>query len=114
MSLTDDSRGADGASDRTASTEDLIDLLSDEHAREILGAIRTESKSGRTLAAECGMSRTTVYRRLNRLREAGLVTGRMEYDSDGHHRRRFEVAVERVGIELDESGFEAELAAEEA
>jgi len=118
MSPGEDARFTDEPSDRavssTASTDALIGLFSDEYARELLGAIRHEAKSGRTLASECGMSRTTVYRRLNRLQDAGLVTERMEYDSDGHHRRKFGVAVENVEVELGDAGFEAELTVDDS
>jgi len=110
MSLADETRLAGDSSDSTIrpSTDVLIDLLSDEHARDILEAICLEPKSARDLASECDASRTTVYRRLNRLQEAGLVREQMAYDSDGHHRLRFRPAVEQVAIELGETGLEVE------
>jgi len=110
MSLADEPRLAGDSSDTRIgpSTDVLIDLLSDEHARDILEAICLEPKSARDLVSECDASRTTVYRRLNRLQEAGLVREQMAYDSDGHHRLRFHPTVEHVTIELGETGFEAE------
>lgn len=111
MSRTPEPRHAVGAQhgsvDTTASPETLLELLSDDYVREFLAAIREEAKPARQIAEECDTSRPTAYRRLNRLCEAGLVTERMEYEADGHHRRTFSAAVDRVAIELGESGFEA-------
>ena len=95
--------------DTTVSPETVIALLSDEYARAFLGAVRTEAKSARELAEECGTSRSTAYRRLDRLREAGLVAERLACEPGGHHRRTFTATVESVGVELGESGFETEV-----
>ncbi len=97
--------------DATASPETLIALLSDEYARAFLGAIRTEAKSARELAEECGTSRSTVYRRLDRLQEAGLVVKRLECEPKGHHRQTFAAAVDTVGVELGDGGFETDIEA---
>lgn len=118
MAGTADTRyaGADpGRLDETdetdASPEALIGLLSDEYARAFLEAIRTEAKSARRLAEECEVSRSTVYRRLDRLQEAGLVVERLECEPNGHHRRTFAAAVETVGVELGDAGFETAIEA---
>jgi DNA-binding transcriptional ArsR family regulator len=101
----------DRADETDASPETLIDLLSDEYARAFLEAIRTEAKSARRLAQECEVSRSTVYRRLDRLQEAGLVVERLECEPNGHHRRTFAAAVETVGVELGDAGFETAIEA---
>lgn len=103
----------DRMDDADASPETLIDLLSDEYARAFLEAIRTEAKSARELAEECGTSRSTVYRRLDRLQAAGLVVERLECEPKGHHRRTFTAAVETVGVELGDGGFETAIEAGE-
>lgn len=103
---TDETGGTDETDDTEASPETLIDLLGDEYARAFLGAIRAEPKSARELAEECAVSRSTVYRRLDRLQEAGLVVERLECEPNGHHRRTFAAAVETVGVELGDAGFE--------
>lgn len=97
----------DHADDSTSDAETLIELLSDEYARQFLSAIRHEAKPARTIAEDCGASRPTVYRRLNRLQEAGLVTEQMECEENGHHRRTFSATVENVEIILGDDGFEA-------
>jgi DNA-binding transcriptional ArsR family regulator len=113
MTGTADTRYAGADPDRLDETDEtdaspgtLIDLLSDEYARAFLEAVRTEAKSARRLAEECEVSRSTVYRRLDRLQEAGLVVERLECEPNGHHRRTFAAAVETVGVELGDAGFE--------
>ena len=113
MSLPADPQHPAGVSESVensaVSTEALIGLLGDDYALTVLGAIHHEAKSARAIAEECGVSRPTVYRRLNRLRSAGFVSERMEYGTDGHHRSIFVATVERVGLELGEDGLEAAL-----
>ncbi len=99
----------DTTDDTTVSPGTVIALLSDEYARAFLGAIRTEAKSARELAEECDTSRSTAYRRLDRLQEAGLVAEHLECEPGGHHRRTFTATVESIGVELGESGFETEV-----
>lgn len=99
----------DTTDDTTVSPGTVIALLSDEYARAFLGAIRTEAKSARELAEECDTSRSTAYRRLDRLQEAGLVAEHLECEPGEHHRRTFTATVESVGVELGESGFETEV-----
>jgi len=98
---------SNGASDTAASPALVIDLLNDDYAREFLRVLRNEPKAARELANECGVSRPTAYRRLNRLQEAGLVTDRIEVSDDGHHRRTFSGTIDDVDIELGDDGLEA-------
>lgn len=70
--------------------ETALDILGDEYARQILGLLVAEPRTGRELSEETGMSRPTVYRRLETLRENGLVRSEMTYDPDGHHRKEFD------------------------
>lgn len=88
------------------SAAELLALLSDDPAREILDALTDTAKPARALVEETDASRSTVYRRLDRLQRAGLVEGTMAYDADGHHREAFRATVERATLELGEDGVE--------
>jgi DNA-binding transcriptional ArsR family regulator len=101
----------DRAAGASAPPETILALLSDESARSMLAALRREPRSARALAEACGVSRATAYRRLDRLQAAGLVAERLAYDEDGHHRRTYRLAVDRVWLELGESGFAVDCAA---
>jgi response regulator of citrate/malate metabolism len=80
-------------------------LLNAEYTQQILSEIQTEAKSARSLAQACGASRATVYRRLNGLREAGLVDTGLAYDTDGHHRTVFESTLESVTLDVTPDGL---------
>jgi DNA-binding transcriptional ArsR family regulator len=91
--------GRDTAVDRSdgaASAEAPLGPLDDEYTRRLLATLDGEPLPAAALVDRCEMSRATVYRRLDRLEEAGLVTSRLRYDPDGHHRHEFELGVDRV------------------
>lgn len=87
------------------SPAELLELLDAEYTQEILEAMGRKARSARELAEACGASRPTVYRRLNSLREAGLVDTEMEYDADGHHRAVFEATLEAVSVDMTGDGL---------
>ncbi|MFB6243360.1 MAG: ArsR/SmtB family transcription factor [Halobaculum sp.] len=87
----------------TVETEGL-ELLSDDCARRILEIVAADATAARDISERLDVSRTTVYRRLDRLEEAGLLETGMEYDPDGHHRKVFELAVDRLAVSLDANG----------
>lgn len=94
-----------GETDRETPPGEILPVLDAEYAQRILEAIRTEAKPARRIAAECDVSRPTVYRRLNALEEAGLVETGMSYDADGHHRTVFEATLEALSVDLTEDGL---------
>ncbi|WP_436909123.1 ArsR/SmtB family transcription factor [Halosimplex marinum] len=109
MSLTESARSGPVESGDDASgelsTDELLELLDAAYTRAILEAIRTEPKPARAIAEACGASRPTVYRRLNRLRDAGLVETDLACDADGHHRTVFEASFESVTIGFTDDGL---------
>lgn len=98
---------SDDGETRTQRTapEEVLSLLNAEYTQQLLSEIRTEAKSARALAETCGASRATMYRRLNGLREAGVVDTRLAYDADGHHRTVFESTLESVTFDVTPDGF---------
>lgn len=80
--------------------EALLALLDDDYVQGILGALSGEPRSASELADACDASRPTVYRRLNRLEESGLVTAEVELHRKGHHRKVFASTFERATFEL--------------
>jgi DNA-binding transcriptional ArsR family regulator len=84
----------------------LLALLGDECVLEILQTVSETAAPAREIAEEVGVSRTTVYRRLDRLEEVGLVEASMVYNPDGHHRQQYEVAVDRVRLDLCDGSLE--------
>jgi predicted transcriptional regulator len=87
----------------------LVELLNDEFARNIVALIRTDRKTVDELVTMCEMSRPTIYRRLERLEQAGLVETGTRFGEDGYHRKTFRATVGRVDIDLSEDGFTADV-----
>lgn len=88
-------------------TAELLELLGDEYTRRVLEAVAEKPRSGRAVADVADVSRPTAYRRLNDLRDAGLVTGEMVISQDGQHHERFEVARDCIDISLESGAIEA-------
>jgi DNA-binding transcriptional ArsR family regulator len=85
--------------------DELLSLLSDDHALEILKLLHDRNLPAREIADELAASRTTVYRRLNRLEEAGLVDTSMAFHSEGHHRQQFRASLDEVVLSFEDGGI---------
>ncbi|WP_323675918.1 winged helix-turn-helix domain-containing protein [Halorubellus sp. PRR65] len=96
---------ADADHDQPAPATDVLTLLAADHTQAILRHIHDAPAPARELAEACEASRTTVYRRLNRLADVGLVESRMAYDPDGHHRTVFETTVESLTLDVTDDGY---------
>lgn len=81
--------------------DEVLSLLSDDHARAILDAVAEQGRPARTIAERLGLSRATVYRRLNRLEAADLVDTTMAYHSEGHHRKHYRARLEELRLSFD-------------
>jgi predicted transcriptional regulator len=86
--------------------EELFDLLDDQYARRILVAARDGPRSADALSDACDASPSTIYRRIERLRERDLIAGEQRIDPDGHHYEVYSARLDRVTIDLTEDGFE--------
>lgn len=95
--------GAPGSADRNATVDidETLSMLGDDYAREILTAISADPLPAREIADRLGLSRATVYRRLNRLESAGVVRATMSYHPDGHHRKQFQVDFDQLVLSVD-------------
>jgi predicted transcriptional regulator len=96
-------RASDAGADRDESvdTEALLSILSDDYAREILKAVSSDPLPAPEIAARLDFSKPTVYRRLNRLEEIGVVETSLAYDPDGHHRKQFRATLDQVVLSID-------------
>lgn len=75
-----------------------LNLLGDEHVRTILAATSEEPKSVRALSRTCGISRTSVYRKIERLLEHDLVESSSRIDPRGNHYTVYEADLQAVLI----------------
>lgn len=91
------------------SGDDLLELFGDKYTRRVLEAVIDEPKSGTEIVEEASVSKATVYRRLETLREAGLVTASTVLDPDGHHHEQFLAVVEAVSLDFDGTALSADV-----
>ncbi|MFH5802205.1 ArsR/SmtB family transcription factor [Haladaptatus sp. CMAA 1911] len=85
---------------------DVFALLDDTYARTILIAVSKQSMSAKQLAEECEMSLPTVYRRIERLIDTGLVREQTRIAPDGHHYSVYDARLQRLTVELDNGNLE--------
>jgi DNA-binding transcriptional ArsR family regulator len=98
--------GDDADAATSTAAETLLALLGDEYTCRLLTTLDGRSLPAAALVERCEMSRATVYRRLDRLEDAGLVTSQLRYDPDGHHRREFELALDSIELRVDQGGVD--------
>lgn len=82
-------------------SEEVLSMLGDDYAQAILKAISTEPLPARKLAERLDLSRATVYRRLNRLEDAGIVESMLSYHPEGYHRKQFKINFDRLVLSID-------------
>jgi DNA-binding transcriptional ArsR family regulator len=93
--------------------ESVVALLDDEYARSILTATSVEPMSATELSDRCDTSLPTVYRRVERLQEAGLVTERDRLREDGHHDTVYAPVLEGFSVRLRDGRLEFDVELDE-
>jgi len=91
------------------SLETVVALLDDDHARAILTATSDEALSAKDLSERCDISQATVYRRVDRLTDAGLISERTRPRADGHHDTVYVASLDELTIRLRGGQLEFEL-----
>ncbi|MWG33191.1 ArsR/SmtB family transcription factor [Halomarina oriensis] len=85
---------------------DVLDHLGDDVSRTILAACSADARSVGELAEVCDVSEATIYRRLNRLMNAGLLDERTRINtrtvSGG---KEYRTTVSNIDVGFDESGI---------
>jgi DNA-binding HxlR family transcriptional regulator len=95
-----------GDASRPASTEvppessddELLDALGDDVSREVLLACKRSPMTAEELAAECDVSESTIYRRLETLSSLGLVERTQRVESPS--KTCYETVVDGLSIHL--------------
>lgn len=89
--------------------ETVVTLLDDETARTVLRETSLAPRSATELAEGSDSSQQTVYRRLEQLEAAGLVTDQTRIRDDGHHDTVYRATLDRVTIRLHDGELEFEI-----
>jgi len=85
--------------------DELLELLGDEYTRKILAELTEQSRTCREIVEAADISRPTVYRRIERLQEAGFVDVNRRLHPDGHHCQQFSLVVEQLDFTFGEDGL---------
>jgi DNA-binding transcriptional ArsR family regulator len=88
---------------------EVLDLLSDEYARDILAATSEQPMSANELAEQCGMSEPTVYRRISSLQEYELVAEQTKIETGGNDYKLYVATLSGFSLELQDGSFESAL-----
>ncbi|RQG98548.1 helix-turn-helix domain-containing protein [Natrarchaeobius oligotrophus] len=88
---------------------DVVDILGDDYAKTILVHAREEPKSVQALSDACEADPSTIYRRVERLTEADLLTDHQHLDPDGHHHKVYATQLQEVRIRLGDDGYVVEI-----
>lgn len=99
----DQDRAAD-AGPSTVECDDLLALFGDEYACKIIRALSAGPMAARNLLNRFDMSRPTVYRRLDRLTDVGIVDSEMILDKDGYHRQEYRLLFNNVEFRINDDG----------
>ncbi len=89
--------------------ETVISLLDDATVRTILTATNVEALSAKELSEQADVSQATVYRRVERLTDVGLLTERTRPRADGHHDTVYVATLAELSIQLAGGEFEFEV-----
>lgn len=88
-------------------SEAVITAMANEHDRRILAATQEEPVDAQTIIEETGISKSTVYRRLDRLEEMGLLEtadGRLR---NGHAVDRYRARAKSISLHVRDGAIEA-------
>ena len=88
---------------------DVLALLDDEYARAILRESSEEALTAAELADRCDASNSTIYRRIERLKECDLIVEQTQYDPDGHHRSVYASRLNGVEVRFEGREVHVEL-----
>lgn len=90
--------------------QQVLDILDSSRCRALLGTLGEGSFTASELAERLDIPRSTLYRYLNRLVEAGFVEESLRLEPRGHHRSEFSRSVTDIVVSLSDDGLTVALA----
>lgn len=86
-----------------ADCETVLSALEDPDCRALLEATADRALTAGELTERCDIPRSTTYRKLERLSEAGLLEERVRLSADGKHASEYRRTFDDVTISLCDS-----------
>lgn len=91
-----------GADDSTGGA--VLSALGDEDCRRLLSLVASEPMTVAELSRACDLPRSTVYRKLDRLRSERLVEEHAQVATSGRHANQYACRVDDVAVDVGETG----------
>jgi len=88
------------------SIEALLRTLADSDCRRILHSLQQTSMSASELAEDCGIARSTIYRKLDSLEQAELVSTSIRLSKTGTHTTEYKLNLQALRVEPGANGIE--------
>jgi len=88
---------------------ELLDLVGAELNRKILRLTSGEPRSAEAVAERCDASLPTVYRHVDDLESAGLLTEETQFDAAGNHYKTYAAALQELSVRLDHGDLRVDL-----
>jgi len=89
--------------------ETLVGFLDDEYTRDILTATSQQPMTVQELSDVSAAAPSTLYRRVEQLREADLLEEQTRIRQDGHHDTVYAATLAEVRVTLEDGQFDAEV-----
>lgn len=89
--------------------ETLVGLLDDAYARDVLRETSEEPMTVPEIAERSAASESTLYRRVEALQRADLLSEQTRPRKDGHHESVYSATLQRLSVTLSDGRFEVEL-----
>ena len=83
----------------------VLDVLDNPRCRAVLGCLDHRPLTADELTACTELPKSTLYRYLNRLVDAGMIEESVRMDAAGRHPSEYTRVVSAVTISLDADGF---------
>jgi len=87
----------------------FLDLLGDDLDRRILELTDEQPRSAEEVAERCEASLPTVYRHVDDLVSAGLLTERAQYDAEGNHYKTYATTLQEATVRIENGDLTVEV-----
>lgn len=92
--------GSDDEGSGEIDCETILSILDDPDCRALLEATTDEALTAGELIERCNVPRSTTYRKLDRLTDAGLLEERVRLNPDGKHASEYQRTFDDITISL--------------
>lgn len=89
--------------------DELLAVLEDADCRAVLEATGEEALSAKEIGERCDIPSSTVYRKIERLTEAGLLEEGLRIRTSGKHTNEYSRRVDHIALTIGNTGTELQV-----